>query len=260
MITSMSQPARVRVDSEDEIKLFTDMVAGRTKQRVILIRAEGGMGKSELLREYNSHCPENAKLAILDFKDGSIPDLADLLSRLGLHIGWKHLRALAAHISKFTSPAANISDNRTIIGRTEINVALTAPDDETRKFLRAAMTDALVADLCSAGPIIIIFDTFNHCAPELAIWLSGFLARSCTTPSLTVVVSGRDVPEPSLEWESHCYLIQLKPIASEHWHNYARQVGATSLSFDFIDGCCRALNGHCLSIASFLESEGGRHA
>jgi hypothetical protein len=76
---------------------------------------------------------------------------------------------------------------------------------------------------------------------------------------LVVIIAGREVPEPAIEWESHCRMVLLGPIAPEYWQTYARAVGATSLSLDFIEGCSAALKGHCLSIAQTLESQGGRH-
>lgn len=247
----MSRAAKVRVNREEELKLFKRMASGETPERVLLVSASSGMGKSELLREFSRQRPQEALYAVLDFKGGDVPDLAELFSRLCTRLGWSHFSRLSAQIAPFVAPATNISEN-TIIGRAEISIALNAPDEETRKFRRVALTDAFLDDLRAAGRVILVFDTFNACDFELAHWLSGFLARAYNTPSLTVIVAGQSVPEPTLEWEAHCHHLPLDPMTAEHWLHYAETIGLT-VTLDFIKGCWLAFNGHSLKIAELLE-------
>jgi hypothetical protein len=125
---------------------------------------------------------------------------------------------------------------------------------------RAALMDAFMADLRALDRVVLIFDTFEMCDKTLQAWLTYLLPRVARSPQrLVVIIAGREVPKPSLEWESHCRIVSLEPIAPEYWLTYARAVGATSLSLDYIKGCSVALKGHCLSIANILESRGGRH-
>jgi hypothetical protein len=248
----MSSGAKIRVNREEELALFERIVSGDTPERVLLVEAASGMGKSELLREYGQRRPPGVLYGVLDFKGGDVPDLAELFSRLCARLGWPRFPRLSAEIASLVKPSANISENK-IIGRAEISVALSAPDEETRRFRRAALTEAFLADLCAAGQAILVFDTFNRCNSELAHWVSGFIARACNTPRLTIIVAGQSVPEPTLEWESSCYRLTLNPITAEHWLYYAKSLGLTE-NIDFIRGCWHSCGGHSLKIAELLES------
>jgi hypothetical protein len=247
----MSPAARVRVNRTEELALFADMATGATRERVLLVSAASGMGKSELLREFSARRPRKSLYGVIDFKGGDVPDVAELLSRLCSRLGWVRFQRLSAQISQFMRPSANINDN-TIIGKAEISIALSAPDEESRSFQRKALTEAFLEDLLGSGPVILVFDTFNACDSELARWLSGFLARACDASSLTIVVAGQSVPEPTLDWEASCRRLPLGPMAAEHWLQYADAIGLR-VSLDFVSACCFACNGHSLRIAELLE-------
>jgi hypothetical protein len=243
--------AKIRVNRAEELALFVRIATGETPERVLLVSAASGMGKSELLREFSQRRPQDSLYGVVDFKGGDVPDVAELLSRLCGRLGWPKFRLLSARISQFVTPSASVNEN-TIIGRAEISIALAAPDEETRSFRRTALTEAFVDDLRSAGRAILVFDTFNACDSELAHWLSGFLARASYAPGLTVIVAGQSVPEPTLEWEALCRQLPLGPMAAEHWLEYAGAIGL-SVSLDFINGCWISCKGHSLKIAELLE-------
>ncbi len=249
----MSRAAKVRVNREDELALFEHMAAGVTRERILLVRANSGMGKSEFLREIIARRPPSALVAPLDFKNGDVPDLAELFSRVCAHLSLARFPILAAKIAQFASGAINITEN-TIWGQAEITVAMSGPDEDTRKFRRAALTDAFLSDLRSAGKVVLVFDTFNACDPLLAQWFSGFVARLGDAPNLTIVVAGQHVPEPTLEWETFCHFLPLGAMAPKHWLEYAQAIGL-KVSLDWVEGCWHACEGHSLKIALYLESK-----
>ena len=83
------------VDRDNEIALFEAMLAGKTSERILVVCAESGWGKSILLREFERRCLANIPhFAKLDFK--SCTSLAETLSHLCDSLGWSnfpHFRA-----------------------------------------------------------------------------------------------------------------------------------------------------------------------
>lgn len=238
------------VDRELELGLFERMLAGETPERILLVSAESGWGKSELLREFAHRCPTELHYAPLDFKAGGI-GLAELLSRLRDSLGLAHFPTLNAAVTQLANPTINIPGN-VLIGQNTIEVALNAPDEQTREARRAALTTAFFADLRAMGKVLLVFDTFEKCDEGIKVWLGGtFLNHAHRSPNLVVVIAGQKVPEATIDWE-HQH-IPLKGIAAEHWHRHA-QANGIAVSLDWINGCCHALQGHPLKMAELLNS------
>ena len=76
----------IPVDREEEIELFNTMLSGKTEERILLIEAQSGMGKTILLGEF-SHCkPKRIDFAKIDFKGGGT-SIAELFYRLRDKLG-----------------------------------------------------------------------------------------------------------------------------------------------------------------------------
>jgi hypothetical protein len=251
--------ARPRVDREDELALITRLVRGQTPARVALIQAPSGMGKSELLREFRARRPDHLPIVVIDFKGGGLT-LADILFHVCDTLNQSHFPTLTHTVQHIVQPAAINVTRNLILGQNEISIALAAPDEQTRQQRRSQLTTALITDLRVLGRIILIFDTFEKCAPPLRAWLANvFLPAAHRSPQLPVIVAGQLIPEPTQMWDAETLL--LDGIAPEHWHDYAHAVGA-ALTLEYIRGCCAALRGHCLAIANTIEieSQGGQRA
>src|SRR5258706_12550482 len=61
-----------RIDREEELVLISKIAIGEVAERILLISAGAGMGKSELLREFISNCPNNIFVVAVDFKNRNI--------------------------------------------------------------------------------------------------------------------------------------------------------------------------------------------
>jgi hypothetical protein len=242
------------VDRDQELDLLHRTITGKDAERILLISADGGMGKSELLRAFIARPPTDILLVPIDFKWGGI-GLGELFFKVRDAIGSEHFPVLAGTVKRLVNPATvNISGNY-LLGQNQIDVALNVESNEdARSALRATFTEAFFTDLRAAGRIVLVFDVFEACDPSVKVWLSGtFLPGVGRSPNLSVVIAGRNVPEPTLEWEGLCRVLTLPAIAAEHWHSYAKNLGI-GVSLDFIKGCCYACKGHSLSIASHLSS------
>ena len=148
--------------------------------------------------------------------------------------------------------------NNVIIGRAEIEVALRTPDEGDRAARRARLTQALFDDLRAWGQrIVLLFDTYEQADPEVQDWLAGpFLARARRTENLVVVIAGRQVPEPTIEWNACCHRRRLGNVDDvEAWMAYAARRG-WQVPRAWIEGYCAATNGHPGQVDMLLASVG----
>ncbi len=250
----MSQSA-IRLDRDEELALFEKMLSDSISDRILLIHADGGMGKSHLLREFVQEYQDRFVLAAIDFKWGGI-SIPELLSRVCDSIGWECFENLTKLIQQFNKGTTiSISDNM-LIGKNQIEIeqALNAPDEEIREKQRVAITDALFQDLRALPKVVLIFDTFNDCDPIVAKWLSGaFLTRVCHTKNIIVVIAGRVIPEPALDWDAMCNELVLGGIESKHFEEYAKTNGI-DVHPERIKGLCDAFEGRPLPILNQLKA------
>jgi len=250
----MTRFIRPRVDRTDELKLLNRLARGEESLRIVLIRAESGMGKSELLREVKSQFAEEVLHVFVDFKGGGL-NLADILFNICDTLGWKEFPTLSSSIRTIIQPInINIKDN-ILIGQNDIAVALNAPDQHTREMRRSEITQAFISDLRKFKQITLIFDVFEKCDEYLQAWFSSvFLPAIHRSQKISVIIAGQVVPEQTQMWE--CEPIVLGEIAPEHWQDYAKAIGA-KVDPEFIRGCCVALKGKSINIAQIIEEQRG---
>lgn len=239
----------ITIDREPELALFDSVIAGTADDRILLIEAASGVGKTALIREFDHRHPKNIRFAKIDFK-GSSTSLADMLSRLCDTLGWDHFPTLTAEVKSITTPSVNVSSNM-MLGQNQIEVYLSGRDEQEREMRRTVLTDSFFADLRKLGKTILIFDTFEQCDDVIAKWIAGaFLSRAHRSPHLAVIVAGQRVPEQTIEWECHHH--KLKGISHEYWHQYAQSIGAT-VTLEFIKGCCSLCNGHPMTMKTHID-------
>ena len=238
-----------RVNRDPELAFIAQMARGEIETRIALIQAVSGMGKSELVREFEHRCPDNVHQVIVDFKGGSL-SLAFVFFHICDTLGWSHFQTLARTIQRLLNPAnINVTGNL-MWGQNDINIALNAPDEQTRDLRRADLTNALFIDLRALGRVALIFDTFEQCESTVQSWIvSAFLPAAHRSPNLSIIISGQISPERSTMWE--CHFIELEPITPDHWHNYARAIGAI-LSLEQIEQCCKNCKGISIEIANVI--------
>lgn len=250
----MTRAIRPRVDRTDELILLNRLARGEESLRIVLIRAESGMGKSELLREIKRQFEKEVLHVFVDFKGGGL-NLADILFNICDTVGWKEFPAFTSAISNIVQPLSiNIKDN-ILIGQNDIAVALNAPDQHTREMRRSEITMAFISDLRKLKQITLIFDVFEKCDEYLQSWFSSvFLPAIHRSPQISAIIAGQIVPEQTQMWD--CEQIILGEIAPEHWQDYAKAIGA-KVDPEFIRGCCVALKGKSINIAQVIEEQRG---
>jgi hypothetical protein len=244
-------PRHSPANREAELALFDQMLAGQTRERILLLEAEGGLGKTTLLNEFARRCPAHVPCAPLDLK-GSTTGLHEVFYRLCDALGWEHFPAFADQVEGLGRVTV---DGNVVIGwGNKIEAALRSPDEGDRAARRAELTRAFFDDLRTMKRrLLFIFDTFEKAPPELGEWLSGdFLAYAHHTPDLIVVVAGRQAPEESIEWGDSCIRRLVRVRDPEPWRIYAERIGAVLPSPEWIRAFCDLLDGHPLEIAKAL--------
>jgi KaiC/GvpD/RAD55 family RecA-like ATPase len=167
-----------------EWQAIVDLLAGRSRERILLFEGASGLGKSVLVRHAVTYAKKlEIPVAWVDFK-GGVLDVAAVLEQFDLDLG--------AHLPKFSQQGA---DNTHLL----------------RKDLRALRQ-----------PVLIIFDGYEAVAENkpVADWLCQQLLNEIETAlGLAVIVAGQRVPDPmSSFWRELARHLQLGPITElEHW-------------------------------------------
>lgn len=93
-----------------ELELFQDMIDRALTWRILLIEADGGIGKSTLLAEFVRRCPDDIPCVPVDLK-GS-PGLHQVLARLCDALGWDHFPSFAAAVERLEDAGAGVAKDQ----------------------------------------------------------------------------------------------------------------------------------------------------
>ena len=257
---------RHHVDREPELNRFEDMLHGRQDERILLIEAPSGRGKTWLLLECQKRAGlSGAACALIDLRVGGV-GVSDALATLGEEFGWGNLGRFQREVAELSRLTAEVTIHGVVqIGRPQIQVVLGGQDEQTRRERRRLLTDALMADLRAwlgqTRRAVIIVDTYNvegedkKVEPELREWLEGVLLPHVRrTPGLVVIVAGQQTPEVNVGWEACCCRIELGPLDDpRQWMPFVAAVGATA-SFEVVSAFCHSCHGEPSAIATLLSS------
>ncbi|MBE0681343.1 MAG: ATP-binding protein [Anaerolineales bacterium] len=240
----------IPVDREDEIKDFIEILSGKKEERILLIEAQSGMGKTILLGEFGHHKPKKIAFAKIDFKSGGT-SIAELFSRLRDKLGGNaKFPNLGKELKSILNPSIDIKSNL-MLGKNQIDAYLSGRDEQEREVRLSALTDALFADIRTFGKLLIIFDTFERSDDFVKKWLAdSFLSRVQNSPNIFIVIGGQEVPEDNFEWE--CIRRPLEGIPPEHWNKYAKSKGM-KVHDEYIRACCNIFGGHPLKVKTHLD-------
>ncbi|NMF58835.1 hypothetical protein [Pseudanabaena yagii] len=248
-----------------EVEFFKKMLLGQVPQRILLIEAASGMGKTSLLAEFASLCPAHAKAAVLvaiDLKSAQT-GISHIFWRIQDDFGEEYFKNFNAEITGFLRAGIGASGNQIEVSGNQIQgtanhiqVILNAETEETRNMRLSKLQVAFFRDLKAIQkPIVMIFDTFNSASPSVANWIGGdFLAKVAKVEDIRVVIAGQSVPKPTIEWGSLAATHPLYKIDdAEAWYSFSK-----SRNWDFakesIELFVRYLNGQPSQILQALES------
>ena len=162
---------------------IVSLLAGTSRERILLFRAESGLGKSELLRQAVKYAGQlQVPVGQVNFKGGL--SLTDLLGSIDLGLG--------AVLPNFSLDGAS---------KTPL----------LKKDLRALRQ-----------PVLVVFDHYEDVAGNKVVvdWLNEqFLAEVETSLSLAVIIGGREVPDrTTAAWRDLSRPLSLQPITEvRHW-------------------------------------------
>jgi hypothetical protein len=159
-----------------------ELLAGRSRTRILLYQGDSGFGKSELLRQAALYAGAlKIPVVRVNFKGGGL-DANDILGQFGLDVG--------QYLPTFTREGA--SDVYSL-----------------RADLRALRQ-----------PILAIFDAYEDCADNVADWLSQqVFVEVELSLGLGVIVAGKTVPDCSnVGWRDLVSHLRLRPITEiKYW-------------------------------------------
>jgi len=178
-------------DRHEVTDLFARMLSGQEKNRVLLINAESGSGKTHLMGELRGFAREaGVPCSLLDCK--GCPSLGELFENMFLALPSKVLK---------TAPAVAAE-------RREYSII-----QDLRQF---------------ASPVLMIFDGYEMASGDTQKWLETKLLHYLDeSPALIVVVAGQKVPDHGrFPWAGLVQHVTLKPIEdADHWYEYTRRKG-----------------------------------
>jgi hypothetical protein len=258
----------IHIDRKAELDLFRDILEGRRAERILLVEAPPGRGKTLLLLEYQEITARaGMPCAALDLRLGSV-GVSDVLTTMAEEWGWEQFPAFRRAVEEMLRPTAEVSVSGVVqIGRPQVQVVLGQEDREIRRQRQRLLTDALFQDLRAwlgrTGRAVLFVDTYNPGTvdPELREWLEGvFLGQVRRCEGLIVVIAGQQTPPPNVIWETCCHRLHLRPLDDpDDWIEWVRAANL-AVSREVVAAFCHRYRGEPLDIAtslSMLQDWGG---
>jgi SEFIR domain-containing protein len=177
-------------DRLNEWPAIRELLAGRSRERILLFEGPSGLGKSAIVRQAAAYARRlGISVVHLDLKGGGL-DVEAVLGQFYLDLG------------QILPDFSREGGSKTIL---------------LRKDLRGLRQ-----------PVLVIFDTYEGCVGNQTVvdWINQqFLIDVETALGLTVIVAGQRVPDYNgARWQDQARHFALKPITEiEHWEPWVKQ-------------------------------------
>lgn len=252
----MSNIAKLFVNREKQTAGFIKMTEGGTPKRVMLIEADGGLGKSWTIEYMRAECQRrNIPNVEIDFADGVVYDFLTVLRRARDSFGAGLFNSFTQAINDVTQPtlriesAASTSNAAINFGQgnafNEANVSvgdvaggniikdnsfvINADSAVIRQALQDRLTMAFFESLTALtdkGPVCFFFDTYDKVTLEAENWIISQLLprlRDGQLKNVVVVITGRTVIKLDSTWDSLVAHTGLDMLKMEHATEYLVQ-------------------------------------
>src|SRR4028118_1579603 len=236
-----------------ELHRFEQMLRGQVPERILLVEAPSGYGKTGLMGRFERLCSPRIHPVLIDLK-GAQAGIASVFSRIQRVLGKPRFPKFNAEIDRFLNSGVEIQKNRLTGEGSKIQVILEVPPEE-RNYRLTQLQQVFFEELERFDrPIAFILDTYNGATEELAGWIeSQFLAEVALNPKLFAIVAGQIIPQPTIEWQNLHHRCQLDRIMErEAWYGYAKDVGYCFTSQE-IDFSIDAVEGVPARVVALLE-------
>jgi hypothetical protein len=238
-----------------ELHQFEQMLRRQVPERILLIEAPSGYGKTGLMGRFDEIlCSQEIHRVLIDLK-GAQAGIAFVFSWIQRVLGKPRFRNFNALIDRFLNSGVEIQNNRLTGEGSQIQVILDVPPEE-RKYRLTQLQQVFFEDLQRFDrPIVFILDTYNGATEELAGWIGGqFLAEVELNPNLFAIVAGQIIPEPTIQWQNMYHRCKLDRIMErEAWYGYVKDVGFDCFSCQEIDVLIDAVEGVPARVVGLLE-------
>jgi hypothetical protein len=243
--------------------IFSRMLEGQTRRRIMVITAGAGLGKSWLLRLFATEATSRKlPLAQLDFADGQAYDALALVLRCRDAFGPEHFAAVDQAISEATIARVSLSasgaaapvnvsiGNENSLASSTISVSdvgNTVVRDNSfyiqadNPILRQAIEDRInsaffesLEALSAQARVVFLFDTYERntldserWSPSVADrWIAGQVLtriRDGKLPNAIAVLAGRRAPEFGVDWNEALGTVALDLLECSHVTEYLRE-------------------------------------
>jgi hypothetical protein len=242
---------------------FVDMLHARSDKQIMVLKAEGGMGKSWMLAVLRHECQQLAPpvpAVEVNFGHGEAHDYLTLIHKAGTAIGGGALRtllevlsagpALRVNLQVAGAAAAPVTASFGDVVGGQVLVAggsvfnqptfhFSAEAELTRRERETYLTETFFSALREgllARPAAFFFDTYEKAPQAARAWIETQLLpriRDSQLPRALVVLAGREVPEMDLAWKHCTTRPKLEPLASADVQTFLRErLGLTDVDHE----------------------------
>jgi hypothetical protein len=237
-----------------ELHLFEQMLRGQVRERILLVEAPSGYGKTGLMGRFEKLCSQGIHPVLIDLKWAQA-GIASVFSRIQRVLGKPRFPKFNAQIDGFLNSGVEIQKNRLTGEGSKIQVILEVPPEE-RNYRLTQLQQVFFEELERFDrPIAFILDTYNDATEELAGWIeSQFLEEVALNPKLFAIVAGQNIPQPTIAWQNLHHRCKLDRIMErEAWYGYVKDIGYC-FSSEEIDVLIDLVGGVPAQVVGLLET------